>query len=583
MSQGAMAHVERPLPFILTDEDGRFYVDEKTAGVIASIRQPVVVVAIAGRYRTGKSYLMNRLAGSNNGFSLGNTVQSHTKGIWIWPRAHPLHKDKCLLLIDTEGLGDVEKAGDNHDTWLFVMAVLLSTTLVWNTTGVLSKDGFDQLHFVANMTEHVRTKIHQREDEVGQDFKRYFPSFVVCVRDFTLKLEIEGKACDADQYLEHCLGIRKKGMTANCRSFNEQRELLSSFFKKRKCFVFPMPTHPEDLHKLETISEQQLNPEFLQTAEDFTTHILQTAHIKHVDNAVLTGPLFLKLTEQYVNSQRSGDVPCIESALTQVVTLANMQAREDAMSLYEKRMEAVNQQLPLPIAKLNEFHQHALEQAVEAFHQRSVLDCEHKHEKELMDSLVTAYDDWNQKNKDTSMQRCKQRLSELYEPIRVRVAEKIFIKPGGYQEYKRMMDAAEKSYRTTQGLGDEMEAVLLAFIDLKKEEGHLILMMDKSVTELQKQRIETEEMEKRLVQQQRALENTNAQQEAQISALKMQMETNQRSFSDKLREVEKQTDKKLESLQKEHEHQMKMFSKKKRGHGIFATIGDIMDQSCTIC
>lgn len=35
--------------------------------LLSGIRQPVVVVSIVGLYRTGKSYLMNKLAGKNSG------------------------------------------------------------------------------------------------------------------------------------------------------------------------------------------------------------------------------------------------------------------------------------------------------------------------------------------------------------------------------------------------------------------------------------------------------------------------------------------------------------------------------------
>ena len=43
------------------------------------------------------------------GFSLGGTVESETKGIWIWVVPHPNRDDCCLVLIDTEGLGDMDK------------------------------------------------------------------------------------------------------------------------------------------------------------------------------------------------------------------------------------------------------------------------------------------------------------------------------------------------------------------------------------------------------------------------------------------------------------------------------------------
>lgn len=46
-----------------------------------------------------------------SGFSLGSTVQSHTKGIWMWCVPHPSKPKFTLVLLDTEGLGDVEKVG----------------------------------------------------------------------------------------------------------------------------------------------------------------------------------------------------------------------------------------------------------------------------------------------------------------------------------------------------------------------------------------------------------------------------------------------------------------------------------------
>jgi len=43
------------------------------------------------------------------GFPLGSTVQSKTKGIWMWCVPHPSKSEHILVLLDTEGLGDVEK------------------------------------------------------------------------------------------------------------------------------------------------------------------------------------------------------------------------------------------------------------------------------------------------------------------------------------------------------------------------------------------------------------------------------------------------------------------------------------------
>lgn len=43
------------------------------------------------------------------GFELGSTVESKTKGIWMWCLPHPTKAGTTLVLLDTEGLGDVDK------------------------------------------------------------------------------------------------------------------------------------------------------------------------------------------------------------------------------------------------------------------------------------------------------------------------------------------------------------------------------------------------------------------------------------------------------------------------------------------
>ncbi|XP_074167346.1 guanylate-binding protein 2-like [Sminthopsis crassicaudata] len=74
---------------LIENSNGQFVVNQEALQVLRTFTQPLVVVAIVGLYRTGKSYLMNKLAGQRTGFSLGSTVQSHTKGIWMWCVPHP--------------------------------------------------------------------------------------------------------------------------------------------------------------------------------------------------------------------------------------------------------------------------------------------------------------------------------------------------------------------------------------------------------------------------------------------------------------------------------------------------------------
>uniref|UniRef100_A0A8B7U070 Guanylate-binding protein 4-like n=1 Tax=Castor canadensis TaxID=51338 RepID=A0A8B7U070_CASCN len=140
-------------------------VNSEALRILEKISQPLVVVAIVGLCRTGKSYIMNRLAGQNSGFPLGFTVRSQTKGIWMWCLPHRTKPNHTLVLLDTESLGDVEKL--------------------------------------------IRTKCSPKPDEVedSAEFVSFFPDFVWAVRDFTLELKLDGHDITEDEYLENALKL----------------------------------------------------------------------------------------------------------------------------------------------------------------------------------------------------------------------------------------------------------------------------------------------------------------------------------------------------------------------------------------
>ena len=110
------------------NEEGRQYLSE--------LKGPIGIIAVAGMYRTGKSYLLNRmLLDRSNGFGVGPTINPCTKGVWMWgkpvkgftPDGDPIN----VIIMDTEGLGALDE-DSNHDVRIFSLAILLSSFFIYN-------------------------------------------------------------------------------------------------------------------------------------------------------------------------------------------------------------------------------------------------------------------------------------------------------------------------------------------------------------------------------------------------------------------------------------------------------------------
>ena len=160
--------------------------------------------AVAGVYRTGKSFILNQLAGKSSGFSVGGTVQAHTKGIWMWGAPLQLSAPGApdnLLLLDTEGLQSLS-ATEGHDAKIFSLAILLASSFLYNSEKAINNAAIDQLSLVAQLTQRIRAK-SGRGDEGAAALASEMPDFLWLLRDFQLELKDEGgRPITKDEYLD---------------------------------------------------------------------------------------------------------------------------------------------------------------------------------------------------------------------------------------------------------------------------------------------------------------------------------------------------------------------------------------------
>ncbi|XP_030641292.1 guanylate-binding protein 1-like [Chanos chanos] len=509
-----MATVKMPEPICLIDNDesGCMCVRKEALEILEEITQPVVVVAIVGLYRTGKSFLMNRLAGKNVGFALGATIESKTKGIWMWCVPHPTKEGHTLVLLDTEGLGDVEKGDTKHDTWIFCLAVLLSSTLVYNSMQTINNDALEKLHYVTELTERIKVKSGSRNDDQSTEFMSFFPSFVWTVRDFTLKLELDGQPITADQYLDNALKL-KPGSSKKIEQYNLPRHCLRQFFSPRKCFVFERPASGEKMKQMEQLTDSDLDPKFVTQVQDFCSYILTNVQAKTMREGLgLTGRMLGTLAETYVEAISSGHVPCLDNAVESLSQTQNKRAVTEALNFYQTKMK--QKAFPLPTETqedLSEIHTNIQREAVEIFINGSFNDAEQEHQFELMGKMQSVYEEYCRDNVEASRKMSKSAISRVFSSLETELKNGYYMQPGGYTEYRCALEKATEQYRSEKGHGLMSEEVLNEYLSDKEQIGHIILAADKSLTESQQEtervRLKTvvDEQQRRAEQEQKRI------------------------------------------------------------------------------
>ena len=78
-------HSDTPIPLLVYNQvKGKFEMNDDGLEFLRSVAPPIAIIGVAGMYRTGKSYLLNRvLLNRQSGFGVGPTVNPCTKGLWL--------------------------------------------------------------------------------------------------------------------------------------------------------------------------------------------------------------------------------------------------------------------------------------------------------------------------------------------------------------------------------------------------------------------------------------------------------------------------------------------------------------------
>ena len=426
-----------PVQLLETGQNGNdLILKEEALKILENDDRKVTVVAVAGPYRTGKSYLLNCLMNRRRGFPLGSTIAAETKGIWMWIGDFFGDPDHALVLLDTEGLDDPDKGDASHDMALFSFALLLSSMFVYNTKGTIDARSLDGLYCATEMADFFSASDTQQQNSGRSTLSKIMPNFIWAVRDQHLELEINGETVTPKEYLEHFLQS-KRGTGRKIMEYNELRETLKQFFPERDCFLFPPPTGDiEQLNNLDSLEESELDPEFVERGREFTQHIKTNSKAKEVLGCPLTGKSLAAFCRQYLESIKKKNIR-IESSLQSVSRSINEKAMQNAVQMAQQSMDHLVEDLPMSGEYLLTMSTSIFETAENIYHSQCLnLNSEDPHSAQLCNELVKINDEAMKNNEIASKFKCETVLRSLFEPLEEKSRRGDFLKVGGFAHFQ---------------------------------------------------------------------------------------------------------------------------------------------------
>ncbi|GAB1288188.1 Guanylate-binding protein 4 [Apodemus speciosus] len=426
--------MESEVPLCLIENvKGQLRVNQKALEVLSAITQPIVVVAIVGLYRTGKSYLMNKLAGKR-----------------------------------TEG-------DNQNDCWIFALAILLSSTFVYNSMGVINQLAMDQLHYVTKLTDQIRArsspKLHDGVED-SAEFVSFFPDFVWTLRDVTLRLEADGRSLTADEYLDYSLKLKEvtgthdwrtqRSMSEEDKKYNLLRLCIRKFFPKKKCFVFYPPAEWKKLCNLESLHEDELDSDFVRQASDFCSFIFSFSKAK-----TLPGGIKVNGTRPWPSLQTQ------QLCRRQLTTTVSRWPSEWGSPQTRSRSCWMCTQ---PVRRKPLLSSWSTPSRMTSWSSRSSFCVTIEKKKETFMG----------QNEATSLSHCQVELDKLSESLRENPLHGVFSVPGGHSLYLEARKKIQKDCEQVPRKGMKASEVFQNFLKSQITVEESILQSDKALTESQK-------------------------------------------------------------------------------------------------
>ena len=575
-------------PIKLIDFSKGFQINKEAIDFLKSIKEEIIIVSVIGKARTGKSYLMNLLLdliGKQEGFKVASTLQSCTKGIWLWgtPK-NSLNGNAKIVFLDSEGTSSIDKSTKTYDSRIFALVVLISSLFLYNTYSNIDENGINELSLAAHLSNAITTNSNIDKDDLLTELS---PKFIWIIRDFTLeKIHPEtGEEISSKEYLELCLKNKRCGKGAN--ENNIIRQNIIKFFPERDCVTLIRPVDSEeDLKRLNKIPYNNLKPEFKMEFKVLKDKIFKEALPKKLNGKKLTGPALATLIEEFVKVINSGKIPNINNTWDSIIEKDVSDAYNLSYALFKNNIkqlkieknnvydsaELTKKLYDFKYISMNNYD-NLLQSNGDTFKQENYKKMYLDKKKDLNSKMDSTIKKLIAQNNKLSSNYCSEIINEYYKPLGTRISKNVF-NSKNYNDINFEYSEILKKYDTNGkgSLKDEIgfdniknkeEGIINVLKEITKKEGEKnIKKMERNIKLAQvdlddinnKKRVldEKEKINNNKIQN---LENENNELNEEIVELKENLNKKKEILNNLKKRIEQmiKNKKKLEEMNKENE------------------------------
>jgi len=310
----------------------------------------VCVVSVVGKFRTGKSFLLNVFLRYLNhlesgglvsdeswltnestlaGFSWRNGESPDTIGILVW--SHPFilksrnGEETVILLVDTQG------SFDNSSTFkdcasVFALSTLISSLQIYNLRGNIDSSDLEHLSFFAN---YGALAMENQEDS------KPFQSLLFLIRDWSLSSNYGFSGGQA---------ILEKRLNGNGQPAELIRTCsgIKNSFEQLKCFLMA----PPGIRIMENDTDfGELESKFVEQLYSLVPSVFSGKNLvpKKINGEAITCKQLFGYFEMYSKVFCGDSLPNPQSLLLSQIEISHSHAIEKAIELYESEMSAFSE------------------------------------------------------------------------------------------------------------------------------------------------------------------------------------------------------------------------------------------------